>query len=142
MLLDRRRLTSDGLLIPLENGEEELLTRLAQTKIGVGVGYAHTFMLSKRIFLTPFAIIGPEFRFININKLNGTRTTGDIRVSPRFRTYLAFGWNGDRTAVALSSFYLPGRDVTESLETRFDTFTIELRITCRFLYPGHKKNKH
>lgn len=141
-LIDRRLLTSDGLLIPLENGEEELLTRMAQTKFGIGAGYAYTFMLGKRVFLTPFAIIGPEFRFINVNTVDGMRKTGDLRVSPRLRSYLAFGWNGDRTAVSLSSLYLPELDASESIDTRFDTFSVELRITRRFLYPsGKKKNR-
>lgn len=140
LLLDRRRLRADSLLIPLDNGEEEWLTRLAQTKIGVGVGYAHTFMLGKHMFLTPFAVIGPEFRFINFDEVNGGRQQrDDLRVSPRLRGYLAFGWNGERTAVSLNTLYLPGLDISENLDTRFNNFTVELRITHRFLYPDGKK---
>lgn len=140
LLLDRRRLLTDGLLIPLDNGEDEWLTRLAQTKFGIGVGYAHTFMLGKNVFFTPFAIVGPEFRFINFDAVNGGRRQDDFRVSPRLRGYLAFGWNGDRTAVALTTLYLPGLDITENLDTRFNNFTMELRITRRFLYPDRKPN--
>ncbi len=141
LLLDRRRLRTDGLLIPLDNGEEEWLTRLAQTKIGLGVGYAHTFMLGKRIFLTPFVIAGPEFRFINFDAVNGGKRQRDLRVSHRLRGYMACGWNGDRTAVALSVLYLPGLDITENLTTRFNNFTVELRVTRRFLYPNQQKNR-
>jgi hypothetical protein len=139
VLIDRRLLTSEGLMVSRENGEEELLTRMAQSKFGVGVGYAHTFMLGKRVFLTPFAIVGPEFRFINVNTIDGVRRTGDLRVSPRLRSYLALGWNGEKTAVSLSSLYLPGLDSSRSLDTHFDVFTVELRITRRFLYPNGKK---
>jgi len=139
LLLDRRRLLTDGLLIPLDNGEEEWLTRLAQTKVGVGVGYAHTFMFGERFFLTPFAVVGPEFRFINFDAINGGKRQDDFRVSPRLRGYLAAGWNGDKTAVSLSALYLPGLDITENLDTRFNNFTVELRITRRFLYPDRPK---
>lgn len=139
LLFDRRRLRTDGLLIPLDNGEEEWLTRLAQTKVGIGVGYAHTFMLSEHVFFTPFAVVGPEFRFINFDAVNGGKRQNDFRVSPRLRGYLAAGWNGDRTAVSLSTLYLPGLDITENLDTRFNNFTVELRITRRFLYPKNRK---
>ena len=139
LLLDRRRLRTDGLVIPLDSGEEELLTRLAQTKIGIGVGYAHTFMLGERFFVTPFAVAGPEFRFVNFDAVDGEKRQSDLRVSPRLRGYLALGWNGDRTAVSLSTLYLPGLDITENLDTRFNDFTVELRITRRFLYPNQQK---
>ncbi len=141
LLLDRRRLKTEGLLVPLDSGEEEWLTRLAQTKVGVGVGYAHTFMLSERMFLTPFAVVGPEFRFINFDAVNGGKRQNDFRVSPRLRGYLACGWNGDRTAISLSALYLPGLDITENLDTRINNFTAELRITRRFLYPKPAKKQ-
>lgn len=141
-LLDRRRLTTDGLLIPLDNGEEEWLTRLAQTKVGVGIGYARSFMLGQRFFITPFAIIGPEFRFINFDAVNGGKRQDNLRISPRLRSYFAAGYNGDRTALALSVLYLPSLDITDNLDTRSNQFTVELRITHRFLYPGRtKKNQ-
>jgi hypothetical protein len=139
MLFDRRRLRTDGLVIPLDNGEEELLTRLAQTKVGLGIGYAHTFMLGKRVFITPFAVVGPEFRFVYFDAVNGGKRQSDLHVSPRLRGYLAFGWNGDKTAISLSTLYLPGLDITDNLDTRFNNFTVELRVTKRFLYPNQKK---
>ncbi|TXF91822.1 DUF4421 domain-containing protein [Neolewinella aurantiaca] len=141
-LFDRRLLTSDGLLVPLENGEEEWLTRLAQTKIGLGVGYAHTFILGKRVFITPFAIVGPEFRFINTDNVSGKRKTDNLRISPRLRGYLAIGWNGDKTAVSLNTLYFPGLDITENLDTRFDNFTVELRVTCRLQHSAAHKKKN
>ncbi|MCX8209918.1 MAG: DUF4421 family protein [Lewinella sp.] len=142
LLLDRRRLRTDGLLIPLDNGEEEWLTRLAQTKVGIGVGYAHTFMLGKRIFLTPVAVIGPEFRFINFDAVNGGKKQDELRVSSRLRGYLAFGWNGEKAAVSLSALYLPGLDISDKLDTRFNHLTVELRITRRFLYQNRKKKNN
>ena len=131
-LIDRQLLTStDGILTPLEDGRSRLLTRLAQTKFGIGVGYAHTFMLGERFFVSPFAIAGPEFRFIRNNAVGAEEEQDNLRVSPRLRSYLAVGWNGDKTAVAVTASNLPAYDDGENLDIKRDNFTVELRITRR-----------
>lgn len=136
-LIDRQLLTSDGIHIPFEDGQDKWVSRVAQTKFGVGLGYAHTFNFGNHFFITPFAIAGPEFRFLTFDVVNNARREREnLRVSPRLRTYLAFGWNGERTAVAITSSYLPTLDVSENLETRNNQATVELRITRRFMYPN------
>lgn len=135
-LVDRQLLTSDGIYIPFEDGQDKWVSRVAQTKFGVGVGYAHTFNFGKNFFFTPLAILGPEFRFLTFDVVNNARREREnLRISPRLRTYLALGWNGKRTAVALTSIYLPTLDVSENLETRERRVTIELRVTRRLMYP-------
>lgn len=135
-LVDRQMLTSDGVFIPVEDGQNKWISRMAQTKFGVGLGYAHTFHLGNHFFLTPFAIAGPEFRFQTFDEVSSARREREqLRVSPRIRGYLALGWNGKRTAVAITSTYLPTLDMSENLETRFNQLNVELRITRRFLHP-------
>lgn len=135
-LIHRQLLTSDGIYVPFEDGQEKWISRAAQTKFGVGLGYAHAFMLGNNFFLTPFAIVGPEFRFLTFDVVNNARREREqIRISPRVRGYLAFGWNGERTAAAFTVTYLPTLDVSENLETRNSQLTVELRITRRLLYP-------
>jgi hypothetical protein len=135
-LIDRQLLTSDGIYGPFEDGQEKLIRRAAQTKFGIGLGYAYSFHLGNHFFITPFAIVGPEFRFQSFDVVNNARREREqLRVSPRIRSYLALGWNGKRTAVAITSTYLPTLDVSENLDTRNNQLTVELRITRRFLYP-------
>lgn len=131
-LVDRQVLTStDGIETPLEDGNFQLLTRLAQTKIGIGVGYAHTFLMGDHFFVTPFAIAGPEFRFIRNDAVIEGTEQDNVRVSPRLRSYLAVGHNGKKTAVALTVSNLPAYDDGENLDIKRTNFTVELRITRR-----------
>jgi hypothetical protein len=135
-LLGRRLLTADeGIAIPFNTDRTGKVTRMAQTKVGAGIGYAHTFILGNNFFLSPLFIVGPEFRFIAYDWLGKvSREQEDLRISGRIRGYLALGWNGKRTAVALTGTYLPSLDVSENFRTRFDEMTIQLRITRRFLF--------
>jgi len=135
-LIDRQRLKADsaGILVPFENGEMNLLNRYAQTKFGVGVGYAHTFLIGGRWFFTPFLIAGPEFRFVSYDVREGTRQRSRFHLSGRLRGYAAFGWNGRRTAIGLTSTYIPTLDKTDNLDTRVRDLAVELRLTWRFLY--------
>ena len=137
-LIDRVRLkTDEGIFIPLRE-DSGIITRFAQTKFGFGLGYAHTFMLGRNVFFTPFAIIGPEFRFITHdepNEVGGTERVRDrLTVSPRLRALAAFGWNGRRTAVALTGRYVPTVDRNQNISSRIYENDLELRITRRFLY--------
>lgn len=125
----------DGILIPFTEDSQGLITRMTQTKVGLGVGYAHTFIVGKHFFVTPLFIAGPEFRLTTVDWLGeAVRERENLRVSGRLRGYLAFGWNGKRTAVSLTGTYLPSLDVSENFNTRFDELTVQLRVTRRFLF--------
>ncbi len=132
-LIDRQRLqTAQGITIPLNNGSQSVITRYAQTKLGVGVGYGYTWVFGKNWFLTPMGIVGPEFRFVAFDELDLPRERERLHISPRFRGHLACGWNGYPLAVGLSTIYLPSLDATDNLDTRTDDLSVELRITYRF----------
>ncbi|MFK8163281.1 MAG: DUF4421 family protein [Lewinella sp.] len=132
-LVDRQQMTSDiGISIPLNNGNQSVVTRYAQTKLGVGLGYGHTWVSKDHWFITPMAIIGPEFRFVAFDQLDAVRDQEKIHVSPRARGHLAFGWNGHPLAVAITAIYLPSFDATDNLDTKTDDLSIELRIVRRF----------
>jgi len=135
-LADRQILTTDEKFIPFADGRDKWISRLAQTKFGVGVGYAHTFTFGNHFFVTPFALVGPEIRFLSVNDANGGRREREsVRISPRVRGYLAVGWNGERTAAAITVHHLPSFDVSDNLTTRREHLTVELRITRRLFYP-------
>lgn len=132
-LVDRQRMQSEnGISIPLENGSQSVVTRYAQTKLGIGLGYGYTWVFTDNWFITPMAIVGPEFRFVAFDELDQARAREKIHVSPRVRTHLGFGWNGNPWAVAVSTIYLPTFDSTDNLDTRADDLSVELRITFRF----------
>jgi hypothetical protein len=132
-LIDRQRMRSDnGILIPLNNGNQSVVARYAQTKLGIGLGYGYTWVFKDYWFITPMAIVGPEFRFIAFDELDEVREREKIRISPRLRGHFGFGWNGDPLAFAVSAIYLPSFDATDNLDTKVNNLSIELRITRRF----------
>lgn len=132
-LVGRTRMQmAEGLLVPLSNGNQTVITRYAQTKLGLGVGYGYTWVFGDHWFLTPMAIVGPEFRFVAFDELDTPRERESIMVSPRVRGHLAFGWNGDPLAIGLTAILLPGFDNTDNLDTTSEDLSIELRITRRF----------
>lgn len=132
-LIDRKRMQmGDGLLVPLNNGDQTVITRYAQTKLGVGLGYGYTWVFGDHWFLTPMAIVGPEFRFVTFDELDSPRDREDVMVSTRIRGHFAFGWNGNPLAVGLTVIAIPGFDNTDNLDTTSKDLSIELRITRRF----------
>ncbi|WP_020569880.1 DUF4421 family protein [Neolewinella persica] len=132
-LIDRQRMRSEnGISIPLNNGNQSVVARYAQTKLGFGLGYGYTWLFKDHWFITPMAIAGPEFRFVAFDELDEDRKREKIHTSMRVRGHLGIGWNGNPLAVAVTAIYLPSLDVTDNLETQTDDLTLELRITRRF----------
>lgn len=131
-LVNRQILTTDSLTIPLEGGESALINRFAQTKVGVGLGYAFTMIFGKHFYLTPMAVAGPEFRFLDYDPLQGNREIERMRMSLRIRGRLAIGYNGERNFIALTGIYLPSPDFTDNLNVRSAYSRVELRLGRRF----------
>jgi hypothetical protein len=132
-LIDRQRMRSeDGIRIPLANGDQSVVARYAQTKLGVGLGYGYTWVFKNNWFITPMAIFGPEFRFVAFDELDQAREREKLHVSARARGHLGMGWNGNPLAVAITAIYFPSLDATDNLDTEIDDLSIELRITRRF----------
>jgi hypothetical protein len=130
---DRQRMRSDiGIRVPLSNGNQSVLVRYAQTKLGIGLGYGYTWVFKNNWFITPMAIVGPEFRFVAFDELDKAREREKFKVNPRVRGHLGFGWNGDPLAIAITTIYFPTLDVTDNLNTKTNDLSIELRITRRF----------
>lgn len=131
--IDRQRMRSDiGIRVPLSNGNQSVLVRYAQTKLGIGLGYGYTWVFKNNWFITPMAIVGPEFRFVAFDELDKAREREKLQVNPRVRGHLGLGWNGDPLAIAITTIYFPTLDVTDNLDTKTDDLSIELRITRRF----------
>jgi hypothetical protein len=131
--IDRQRMRSEnGIRIPLINGNQSVVARYAQTKLGIGLGYGYTWVYKNNWFITPMAIVGPEFRFVAFDELDNVREREKLRISPRVRGHLGFGWNGDPLAIAITAIYFPSLDATDNLDTKTDDLSIELRITRRF----------
>lgn len=132
-LIDRTLMQmNNGLSVPLRNGDQAFLTRYAQTKIGLGAGYAYTLVLGDHWFITPMVFVGPDFRFVTFDEQASFRKRDKLMVSPQIRGYFALGWNGDPLAVSLTGILLPGFDNTDSLDTTSKDLVVELRITRRF----------
>jgi hypothetical protein len=132
-LVDRQRMYSEkGIRIPLNNGNQSVVTRYAQTKLGVGLGYGYTWVFKDHWFIAPMAIAGPEFRFVAFDELDEARDRERIHTSMRVRGHLGFGWNGNPLAFAFTAIYLPSLDATDNLDTKTNDLSIELRITRRF----------
>ncbi|MCP9235162.1 DUF4421 family protein [Lewinella sp. JB7] len=130
-VIHRQILTADSLTLPLRGTGTTTIDRFSQTKLGVGLGYAHTFVFGKLFFATPLLIAGPEVRFIDYDQTDGSREIERLRVSPRIRGRLALGANGRRNYAALAGSYLPSADATDNLNTRVDEIQLELIIGHR-----------
>ncbi|MBB4077905.1 hypothetical protein GGR28_000506 [Lewinella aquimaris] len=129
--IHRQILKADSLIIPLRNNGSTTIDRFSQTKVGVGLGYAHTFVFGKLFFATPLLVVGPEIRFIDYDPIASARELERFRVSPRIRGRLAVGVNGRRNYAALTGAYLPSADASEKLNTRVDEVQIELVLGHR-----------
>lgn len=136
--VNRQILQADSLRLPFRSMGEVNINRYAQSKLTVGVGYAHTFVIAKHFFVTPLAVAGPEIRFITYDPVLGSREIERNRVSVRVRGRLALGYNGRHNYTALTAAYLPSIDNTENLDTRVDETRIELTIGHRFNVPDRR----
>ena len=129
--LQRQLLKADSLEVPLRELGTSVIERYGQTKVGVGLGYAHTFVFQKIFFATPLLIAGPELRFIHYEPVGGSRSVERTRLSARIRGRLAFGANGRRNYAAVTASYLPSADNSDTFDTRVDELQIELTLGHR-----------
>ena len=131
-MANRQVLTANQLNLPISGGKEIVIDRYSQIKIGVGLGYAYTFLFKKNYFVTPLAVVGPEIRIVDYDPAAAERVLDAPKLSVRLRSRLAFGYNGRRNYLAVTASYLPSYDATESLDTRVDETRIELILGHRF----------
>ena len=84
-------------------------------KYGISGGYAHTFVIGKRVFFSlTFAIgLGPEIK--KTPAINGNRSTVESKFTGRVSTRTALGYNSERFYAGLSgvSFFSGERDDDE-----------------------------
>ncbi|PPK86486.1 uncharacterized protein DUF4421 [Neolewinella xylanilytica] len=131
-MANRQVLTANQLTLPAPESDALVIDRYSQVKFGVGLGYAYTFLFGKNLFVTPLAVVGPEVRFVDYDPVASQREVEGVRLSLRFRTRLAFGYNGRHNYLAITAAYLPSYDATETLDTRVDETRIELILGHRF----------
>ena len=129
--IQRQILKADSLEVPLRELGTTVIERFGQTKLGVGLGYAHTFVVKRIFFVTPLLIAGPEVRFLHYDTVGGSRSLERTRLSARIRGRLAFGANGRRNYAAITASYLPSSDTSDSFDTRVDEVQIELVLGHR-----------
>ena len=129
---NRQVLTAHQLDLPINDGRVVSIDRYSQIKLGVGLGYAYTFLFGRNLFVTPVLIAGPEVRFVDYDPAAADRVLEAPRLSLRMRSRLAFGYNGRKNYVALTGAYLPSYDETETINTRVDETRIELILGHRF----------
>lgn len=131
-VINRQILNTDSLSLPTNSEGIVNINRYSQSKLGIGIGYAHTFV-RHTFFLSPLLLIGPEIRIIDYDAIaGGGREIEKLRVSPRIRGRLAVGYNGRQNYVSINGSYLPSIDATENLDTRIDLTIIELIVGHRF----------
>ncbi len=131
-MANRQVLTANQLTLPITDAGTIVLDRYSQIKLGVGLGYAYTFLFGKNLFATPLVVLGPEIRFIDYDPAAKPRVMDSPRLSVRLRSRLAFGYNGRKNYVAITAAYLPSYDATETVETRVDETRVELIFGHRF----------
>lgn len=131
-LVHRQILTANSLDVPFSEDGQVTIDRFSQTKLGIGGGYSYTYVFGKHYFVTPLAVVGPEFRLVDYDLRTGERELEGLRVNIRLRTRLAFGFNTRRSYVALIAAYLPSIDNTRSFNARTDETRIELAVGFRF----------
>ena len=127
----RQVLTADSLRLPLREAGTTVIDRFSQTKVGVGLGYAYTFVFGRYWFATPMVVAGPEVRFIDYDPLSSDREIERIRLNTRLRGRFAIGANGHKVYAALTGAYLPSADSSDNFDTRVDEVQIELIIGRR-----------
>ncbi len=133
--VSRQILQTDSLLLPFNREGTVNIERYSQTKLGVGLGYAHTFIFGRSFFVTPLLVTGPELRLIDYDPIGEIREIERTKVSVRLRGRLAFGLNGRHNYAAITASYLPSNDNTENLNTRIAETRIELAVGHRFNVP-------
>lgn len=131
-------LVADSIALPLMEGGIFSFDRFQQIKIGLGVGYAYTWVFAPKWYITPVIVAGPEFRLQNYRQIDQAKATDQLNLSPRLRGRLALGYNGDQFFSSLKGYWLPGYDI----ETRFNTRVNDLQLSLTFGYrlKGEKKS--
>ena len=129
--LNYQILNADSIAFPRDGNPDFAIDRYQQYEIGVGLGYAYTFVFPKNFYITPVLVVGPEFRLIRFRD-QGDQTIDNIyRVSPRFRGRLAIGQNGERFFWSVTNTLLPGIATSNRLNSRLQDNRIRLRLGWR-----------
>lgn len=133
----RQVLLADSLNVPLSRSgnDDYTVTRYAQSRVGVGLGYAYTFLFGKNFFVTPLLLSGPEVRFLAYDPRDEDRVIERLRLSLRIRGRFAIGINGRHNYAALTASYLPSADYSENIDARVNETRIELAVGHRFNVP-------
>ena len=127
-LVTRRRFLADGLVVPGNDGEQLAIERLAQTRIGIGGGYAYTLLPIKNFYITPVLYTGPELRFTLTQDATNGAQRETTRLGLQFRARLSMGYNDGKYFAGLIGDYIPSEDKTITLDTRDERRQLELRI--------------
>lgn len=125
-------LHADSISLSTVNNSTVSFTRFRQFKIGIGAGYAFSWVFSPSWYITPVLVVGPEFRIQYYQEINQDKSFDHVRLSPRVRGRLAFGYNGDRFFTSLVGYWLPGYDLGSDFNTRVNDLQIALTFGRRF----------
>ncbi|MEM7571247.1 MAG: DUF4421 family protein [Bacteroidota bacterium] len=130
--LNYQVLNADSIAFPRAEQPDFAIDRYQQYELGFGLGYAYTFVLKSDFYITPVAVIGPEFRLIRFRDQRDQSKDEIFRLSPRFRGRLAFGQNGERLYWSITYSLLPGIATSNRLNSRLQDNLVRLRLGWRF----------
>ncbi|WP_173021422.1 DUF4421 family protein [Lewinella sp. W8] len=141
LTVENQALRTDGLNLQLRDGTDISVNNFDQQKVGMGLGYGHTWSSPGGWYLTPLAVAGLEFRY---NQYTGGDAGTDerrFRVSPRVRGRLAMGYNGIRLFASLRGSFLPGYEVGDRLNARIRNTRMALVVGWRIVHNRKKETE-
>ncbi len=125
-----QNLEADSLTIPISASDTYHLDNYKNLKIGIGGGYAYTYVRDK-LFATLVLTGGGEFRRLIYDFAEERRTSNRWRLSPSLQIQFGCGVTGERYFAGLNGYYLPGLDREKGLNTRVRDFRIQLVVGMR-----------
>lgn len=131
--LQYQELNSDGINLVLRDGSELTIGDYHQEKLGLGVGYGHTWSTEAGWYVTPVFVVGGELRRNTYVNGSGGEDLFRYRFSPRVRGRLAFGYNGERYFASMRASTLPGLEVGTRLNARIRNTRVVLVVGRRLM---------
>lgn len=136
-----QELNSDGIDLVLRDGSALTIGDFHQEKLGLGIGYGHTWSTAAGWYLTPVVVVGGELRRNTYENGSGGEDLLRYRFSPRVRGRLAFGYNGSRYFASIRGSTLPGFEVGTRLNARIRDVRVALVVGKRFNHTRRKKDE-
>ena len=134
-------LRTEDIDLQLRDGTELRIDNFDQQKIGLGLGYGHTWSTPAGWYLTPLAVVGLEFRYNQYTGGDGAAEERGFRLSPRLRGRLAGGYNGRRLFASLRASFLPGYEVGDRLNARVRNVRAAVVFGWRFNHRAKKNTE-